>query len=98
MNSRERVARVLAGDAPDRVPLMDSYWTTTIARWRREGLPSDVSPNVYFGTDEIARIGGDYTMQFPERTIEALDAMRLYWDADGALCRDLHVEEGWTSQ
>lgn len=98
MNAQERVARVLAGDVPDRVPLMDSYWETTIARWRREGLPPDVSPNTYFGTDEIVRIGGDYSMQFPERTVEEHGATRLYWDMDGALRRDLHVEEGWTSQ
>jgi uroporphyrinogen decarboxylase len=98
MNAQERVARVLAGDVPDRVPMMDSYWETTVARWRREGLPPDVSPNTYFGTDEIVRIGGDYSMQFSERTVEEHDTTRVYWDQDGALRRDLHVDEGWTSQ
>ena len=98
MNSRERVLRVLSGGIPDRVPLDDSYWQTTIARWRREGLPQDVSPQAYFGTNEIVFLGGDYTMQFPERVVQEGDAMRQYWDRDGALRRDLHVAEGWTSQ
>ncbi len=98
MNARERVATILAGGIPDRVPLFDSYWTTTVERWRREGLPDGVSPYEHFGTDEIARIGGDYTLQMPERVLEQDATSRTYWDSDGALRKDLHVPEGWTSQ
>ena len=98
MNSRDRVSRVLSGGIPDRVPMDDSYWQTTIERWQREGLPAGVSPHDHFGTNEIVCIGGDYTMQFPERVLESSDTMRRYWDSDGALRRDLHVAEGWTSQ
>jgi uroporphyrinogen decarboxylase len=98
MNSQKRVSLVLSGGIPDRVPLMDSYWETTVERWRGEGLPPDVSPEAYFGTDEIVRIAGDYTLQFPERVVEQSGSTRTYWDSDGALRRDLHVPEGWTSQ
>ena len=98
MNSRERVAGVLDGGVPDRVPMSDAYWETTIARWRREGLPQDVSPEEYFGVDEIAHIAGDYTLQIPERVIQEDETSRTYWDSDGALRRDLHLSEGWTSQ
>ena len=98
LTSRERVTRVLAGEIPDRVPMFDSYWIPTIERWQREGLPTSISPATFFGTDDIMRIGGDYTMQFPERVLEETADSRLYWDTDGALRRDLHVEEGWTSQ
>jgi uroporphyrinogen decarboxylase len=98
MDSRERILTVLEGGIPDRVPLDDGYWTTTVERWRREGLPADVSPYDYFGTNEIVFIGGDYTMQFPERVLAEGEAVRHYWDSDGALRKDLHVEEGWTSQ
>jgi len=98
MDSRERVLTVLSGGIPDRVPLDDSYWETTVERWRREGLPQGVSPHDHFGTNEIVCIGGDYTMQFPERVLEEGEALRHYWDSDGALRRDLHVAEGWTSQ
>jgi uroporphyrinogen decarboxylase len=92
------VRRVLNGEFPDRVPLDDSYWQTTIDRWRGEGLPAGASPRDHFGTNEIVCLGGDYTMQFPERVLFEGDGVRRYWDSDGALRRDLHVAEGWTSQ
>jgi uroporphyrinogen decarboxylase len=98
MDARERVGTILAGGTPDRVPLFDSYWTTTVERWQREGLPPGVSPNEYFGTDDIVRIGGDYTLQMPERVLEQAPALRTYWDSEGALRKDLHLAEGWTSQ
>ena len=98
MDSRDRVLRVLSGQIPDRVPLDDSYWETTVARWRREGLPPDVSPRDYFRTNEIVCLSGDYTMRFPERVLQEGDTLRIYWDSDGALRKDLHVPEGWTSQ
>ena len=97
MNARERISRVLSGGIPDRVPLTDSYWVTTIDRWRKEGLPADVAPAQFFGTDEIAGIGGDETMQFPERTLSQDALSRTYWDSDGGLRKDLHTSEGWTS-
>jgi uroporphyrinogen decarboxylase len=98
MDGRERVSAILDGDTPDRVPLFDSYWTTTVERWQREGLPPDISPHDFFGTNDIVRIGGDYTLQMPERVLESEPTLRTYWDSEGALRRDLHVAEGWTSQ
>lgn len=98
MDSRERITRILSGQCPDQIPLFDTYWTTTIERWHREGMPRDISPQAYFGTDEIARIGGDYTMQFPECVLTQNAEEKTYWDSDGALRIDMHVEEGWTSQ
>ena len=81
MNSRERVANVLAGKPADRIPLMDSYWATTEERWHNEGLPRGVSPGDYFRTDEVVRVVGDYTMLMPERVLEEDATSRLYWDA-----------------
>ena len=98
MNSQERVTCVMDGGIPDRVPLSDSYWETTVDRWHAEGLPAGVAPEDYFGTNELVRIAGDYTMQMPERVLEETDSMRAYWDSDGALRRDLHLPGGWTSQ
>lgn len=97
MNGQERVLRVLAGGVPDRIPLDDSYWESTLQRWWREGLPTGVHPHDYFQTD-IVRIGGDYTMQFPVRVLEETKFTRTYWDSDGALRRDSRMPDGWTSQ
>ena len=97
MNSRERVALVMSGGIPDRVPIHDSYWETTVQRWRSEGLPHDVSAEDYFQT-EIVRVSGDYTMQFPERVVEESDRIRTYWDGNGVLRRDLQTPSGWTPQ
>ena len=97
MDGRERVLRVLTGDVPDRIPLDDSYWESTLQRWWQEGLPKGVHPHDYFQTD-IVRIGGDYTMQFPVRVLEETEFTRTYWDRDGALRKDSRMPDGWTSQ
>lgn len=97
MTSRERVSIVLSGGIPDRVPFQDSYWGTTIQRWRQEGLPVDVSPDKYFGC-EIARLGGDYSLQLPVETIEETERYRIYRDSNGATRKDLRTPGGWTPQ
>jgi len=97
LDSRERVRRVLAGQRPDRIPVYDSYWETTLERWRQEGLPADVSPHEALDCD-IVMLGGDDTLRLPERVLEKDAQYRLYWDHNGALRRDLHGPLGWTSQ
>jgi uroporphyrinogen decarboxylase len=50
------------------VPITDSPWVSTVARWRKEGLPADVSPAEYFDY-ELIRLGPDQSPQFPSRTV-----------------------------
>jgi len=97
MTSRERVSMVMSGGVPDRVPFHDSYWGTTIQRWRNEGLPGNVSPDEYFGC-EIARLGGDYSLQLPGEIVEETERYRVYRDSNGATRRDLRTTDGWTPQ
>jgi uroporphyrinogen decarboxylase len=87
----------LAGGLPDRVPLDDGFWTTTTERWWREGLPPGVWPHDYFAFDMVY-VGGDYSLQLPERLVEQTEITRTYWDSDGALRKDSHTADGWTSQ
>ena len=95
MNSQQRLKAVLEGGTPDRVPYQDAYWQTTVERWRGEGLPADVSPAEYFGC-EMASVGGDYSLQFAERTLEETERYRVYTDADGATRKVMRTGDGWT--
>lgn len=97
MTSRERIKIVLSGGIPDRVPFHDSYWATTTQRWHKEGLPTNISPDEYFGC-EIARIGGDYSLQLPYKLVEESERYRVYTDSNGATRRDLNTPDGWTPQ
>ncbi len=93
--SRERVRIALEGGIADRVPYQDIFWRSTIARWRKEGLPPDVDPQVHFGC-EIARIGADYSLQFPIQLLEETDRYRIYVDADGATRKEIAQGDDWT--
>ena len=97
MNARERITTVLNGGIPDRVPIHDGYWQTTIERWQREGMPTDVAPQDYFDL-EMVWIAGDWTLQLPERVVSEEEHSRTYWDEMGALRSDLRTDIGWTSQ
>lgn len=83
MNARERVLAVLSGCKPDRAPLDDSYWETTISRWRREGLPAEVSSRDYSSTNEITRISDHSDHSVPnsvslENYAYAIELIRQY--------------------
>ena len=62
-----------------------------------EGLPPGVSPHDYFAFD-IVYVGGDYSLQLPERLVHQTETTRTYWDSDGALRKDSRTAHGWTSQ
>ncbi|MCD6510669.1 MAG: hypothetical protein J7L11_09835 [Thermoprotei archaeon] len=66
LSPRDRIIYALEHkeDRLDRIPIHDSPWAATVDRWRREGLPSGVSPADYFGY-EIAIFGADTSPQFP---------------------------------
>jgi len=72
MNSSERVKLALQHREPDRVPIHDSPWQATVDRWRREGLPSGVSPADYFGF-ELTGFRADTTPQFPVEVLSEDD-------------------------
>jgi len=69
MTSRERGLAALNHKNADRVPIHDSPLGATVNRWRKEGLPEDMSPDEYFGY-EIASYGADLTPRFPVKVIE----------------------------
>jgi uroporphyrinogen decarboxylase len=87
MTSRERVEKALRHKRPDRVPIHESFWQATADRWRTEGLPADVSPDDYFGT-EIRLISVDNSFGFPYEVVEQADEYVVVRDEWGVLKRD----------
>jgi uroporphyrinogen decarboxylase len=73
MSSRERFLRMFAHKEADRVPILDSPWGSTIDRWRREGMPKDVSWIDYFDLDHVFGIGADNSPRFPVRVVDETD-------------------------
>jgi len=74
MNSRERIRLALSHREADRIPIHDSPWSSTVDRWRGEGLPSGMSVDDYFGY-ELCGFGADTSPQFP---VEVLREDREY--------------------
>ncbi len=87
MTSRERIALILQHKEVDRVPIHDSPWGTTVARWRKEGLPEDQSPASYFGF-EFRGFGGNNSLQMPTKVIEETEEYVIATTSDGATRRN----------
>jgi len=84
MTSAERFSRVFEHREPDRVPIIDTPWPSTLERWRREGLPENVEPGEFFGWDRIGQIRVDNSPRYPQRVIEETEEYRIYTNAWGA--------------
>lgn len=87
MTSKERFSRIFDHKEADRVPIIDGPWGTTIARWRKEGLPENVSFVDYFKLDHMAGVGADNSPRFPTETIEETEEYRIYTTGWGATRR-----------
>ena len=72
MTSKDRVKTVLDHREPDRVPVYDAPWGSTIERWKKEGLPRDVVVEDHFDYD-IKVFLPDTTLHFPYKIIEETD-------------------------
>ena len=89
MNSRERVIRTLNRTRPDRVPMGDSIWEDTMARWHEEGLAlgvggqaRDMSLTDYFGFD-FDYMSIDASPRMPQEVIAQDDEYITYRDRYG---------------
>jgi uroporphyrinogen decarboxylase len=62
----------------DRVPIVDQPWPTTVDRWRREGLPTNMDYAGFLGMDRVHGIRPDNSPQFPVQVLEETDEYRIY--------------------
>jgi uroporphyrinogen decarboxylase len=88
MTSQERFRRMYEHREADRVPIIDTPWGATIERWRREGMPEDVSFVDHFGLDHVARINVDNSPRYPVRTVEETDEYVVRTTKWGATLRN----------
>ena len=96
MKAKQRIGTILAGGTPDdRIGMNDTMWTTTVERWRREGLPEGVSPQDHFGVNDFCNIGADYSLMLAEQTLEQGEDYRIYTDHNGVTCKDYQTPRGW---
>ncbi len=70
MTSRERILGAVLRRPIDRIPMHDSPWPSTIARWRQEGLPQDVSVDQFFGFDTWIAMTADLSPRYPVQVLE----------------------------
>ena len=73
MTTKERFLRAFRHEEADRVPITDSPWNGTLARWRREGMPANADWREYFGADKVETIGVDISPRYPEKILEETD-------------------------
>lgn len=77
MTSKERFSRMFQHKEADRVPIFDSPWAGTIARWEREGMPKGMDWRDYFDTDKVSTISVDITPRYEEKVLEETDDYRI---------------------
>lgn len=77
MTSKERFSRMFQHKEADRVPIFDSPWAGTIARWEREGMPKGMDWRDYFDTDKVSTISVDITPRYEGKVLEETDDYRI---------------------
>ena len=82
MTSRERIKIVLEHREPDRVPVQDSPWGSTIARWHKEGLLEEIPVEEYFDY-ELVCLGADLSARYPVQILEKNEKYILTTTPDG---------------
>ena len=83
MTSKERIARMYEHRQADRVPIIDSPWKGTIARWRAEGMPQNADWREFFGTDKCGGYGVNVSPRYEEKILEETDRYRIFTTSYG---------------
>lgn len=84
LTTLERYKHVFSHENPDRVPMHDGPWASTVSRWRKEGLPEGVSPGQFFGWDNVVTIANDNSPRYPTKVIEETEEYRIHATPWGA--------------
>ncbi len=78
LTTYERMKRMYEHRDADRVPIFDSPWNATIARWHKEGMPEGMDYRDFFDLDHISTIAVDNSFQYPYKVIEETEDYIIY--------------------
>ena len=88
MNTYERMKAMYEHREADRVPIVETPWSSTLERWEREGLPSGVDWEEYLGLDRLVTIHADNSPRYPVRVLEQTDAYTVTTSSFGVTMRN----------
>ncbi len=94
LSSHERFTRMFAHQVADRVPIIDDPWPTTLARWRNEGLPSNVDFRDFLDIDLVAHFEVDNSPRYPVQVLEKTERYTIHKTAWGATMKSWNHVEG----
>ena len=86
MNKKERVTAAIHYQKPDRIPMCDSFWEDTVARWHNEGLPENIKPGEFFDFD-ITSFSLDCSPRFKTEIFKEIDGLRTFRDRMGYIAK-----------
>jgi uroporphyrinogen decarboxylase len=92
MNSKQRLASILAGKPTDRIGKAEAPWPMTRARWHKEGIPAGMHANDYFQMDLRRMIRTDTSFLLPSETVKETDEFIFTRNSDGVLVK------GWKDE
>ncbi|MEI6916392.1 MAG: uroporphyrinogen decarboxylase family protein, partial [Armatimonadota bacterium] len=94
ISSKERILAAMDHKVADRAPVWESFWGSTLERWKGEGLPADADVVSYFGLDPCCMTSVDWSAQFPGELIEETDEYVISRTSNGALQKSLKGHDG----
>jgi uroporphyrinogen decarboxylase len=87
MTSKERILAALDHREADRVPIWEGFWTSTLARWKGEGLRDGADPVDYFGLDATHTTYIDSSCGLPTETVEETEDYIITRTSDGVMSK-----------
>lgn len=88
MTTHQRMQRMYAHQEADRAPITDGPWSSTLARWRDEGLPADADWSEYFGLDRFYQFSADNSPRFPVQRLQSTDEFTVTTNSWGATLKN----------
>lgn len=99
MNDRERFLATMNYQPRDRCPWGEmGFWPETLEVWRKQGMPSDVYLNEYFGFDRLREqvdVSFGFVPGFATETLEETTAYRIVRRGTGVVSKEFKGEHSY---